>query len=95
MENYKFKTGDGITWKTCTVQEREEVYKLLKKHKYPLYSTYSSNGYGYINQFENNFKFNKQGKWCTSSVKDVTNPMTYQQIKNLIETGGVPQYDIY
>ena len=96
---YQFKTGDGITWKTCSVSEREEIYKLLKKHKYPLYREYSnnvSNGwYANYNDFGNNFYFNRQGKWCTAAVKAVTNPMTFEQIKNLIENGSEPVYEIY
>lgn len=98
---YEFKIGDGITWKTVpSVSEREEIYKLLKKHKYPIYRDYINNSldsysWNQYNEFQNNFYFNKQGKWCTAAVKAVTNPMTFQQIKNLIETGGEPQYEIY
>jgi len=93
---YQFKEGDGVTHLTCTVQEREEVYKLLKKNKYPSHSNYTNNvGWYNANQFQNNFRFNAKGKWVTSSRQQVTNPLTYEQIKNLIETGGEPQYEIY
>jgi len=96
---YQFKHGDGITWKTCSVSEREEIYKLLKKHKYPLYREYknynSEYGWSSGNDFGNNFYFNRQGKWCTAAVKAVTNPMTFKQMKNLIEYGGEPNYEIY
>ena len=95
---YQFKTGDGITWKTCSVSEREEIYKLLEKNKYPLYrkyiNNYNNHHYAY-NDFGNNFYFNRQGKWCTAAVKAVTNPMTFEQMKNLIEFGGEPNYEIY
>ena len=37
---YKFKEGDGVTHLTATVEEREEITKLLKKKGYPLYSDY-------------------------------------------------------
>ena len=48
---YEFKTGDGITHKSVpNVSQREEIYKLLKKHKYPLYREYSNNlGRGWYN----------------------------------------------
>lgn len=97
---YEFKIGDGITHKSVpSVAQREEIYKLLKQHKYPLYREYSNNSgrgwYNPPNDFANNFYFNKQGKWCTALMKAVTNPMTYEQIKKLIENGDQPQYEIY
>ena len=96
---YKFKTGDGITHLSVpNVTQREEIYKLLKGKGYPLYREYSrseSNYYGSYNEFQNNFYFNKQHKWCTAAVKAVTNPLTYNQIINLINNGGEPEYEIY
>ena len=95
---HQFKTGDGITWKTVpSVSQREEIFKLLKEYKYPLYRQYSNDKrYSWsTNGFANNFYFNKQGKWCTATIKAVTNPMTFEQIKNLIENGGEPVYEIY
>jgi len=94
---YQFKEGDGVTHLTATVEEREKIYKLLKKHKYPSHSEYSSNPhyhYPGANQFQNNFRFNAKGKWVTSSRKQVTNPMTYKQFEQLIQ-GGEPTYEIY
>jgi hypothetical protein len=91
---HEFKTGDGITWKTVkNVRQREEIFKLLKEHKYPLYREYNKNEWW--DEFANNFYFNKQGKWCTASVEAVTNPMTFEQITNLIKNGDQPQYEIY
>ncbi len=96
---YKFKEGDGVTHLTATVEEREKIYKLLKKHKYPSHSEYSNNPYSYYgpgsNQFQNNFRFNAKGKWVTSSREQVTNPMTYKQFEDLINKGGEPSYEIY
>ncbi len=94
---YQFKEGDGVTHLTATVKEREEIYKLLKKHGYKSYSNYVNNSSSWYggNQFQNNFRFNKQGKWATSSRQQVTNAMSYEQIKNLIENGGEPIYEIY
>ncbi len=94
---YKFKEGDGVTHLTATVEEREKLYKLLKKHKYQSHSDYQNtrgSWYG-SNQFQNNFRFNAKGKWVTSSRQQVTNPMTYNQFENLILSGGEPEYDIY
>ena len=93
---HQFKEGDGVTHLTATVEEREKIYKLLKKHNYPSHANYQVYG-SWIggNQFQNNFRFNKQGKWVTSSKQQVTNAMSYEQFKNLIENGGEPQYEIY
>ena len=93
---YQFKEGDGVTHLTATVEEREKIYKLLKKHNYPSPANYQVYG-SWIggNQFQNNFRFNKQGKWVTSSKQQVTNAMSYEQFKILIENGGEPQYEIY
>lgn len=95
---YKFKEGDGVTHLTATVEEREKIYKLLKKNGYESFQDYQdySNGYSsYVgNQFQNNFRFNKQGKWVTSSRKQVTNAMTYQQFEQLINHGETP-YEVY
>jgi len=96
---YQFKEGDGVTHLTATVEEREKIYKLLKKNNYPSYANYENNSYRYggswANQFTNNFRFNKQGKWVTSSKQQVTNAMSYEQFKTLIENDGEPQYEIY
>lgn len=99
---YQFKEGDGVTHLTATVEEREKIYKLLKKHNYPSHANYENNsskygvyGGSWANQFTNNFRFNKQGKWVTSSRQQVTNSMSYEQFKILIENGGEPQYEIY
>lgn len=95
---YQFKEGDGVTHLTATVEEREKIYKLLKKHKYPSHSDYQKYGssYGWSgNQFQNNFRFNAKGKWVTSSRQLVTNPMTYKQFEDLIQGGGEPTYEIY
>jgi len=95
---YQFKEGDGVTHLTATVEEREKIYKLLKKHKYPSHSDYRNytGSYGWsANQFQNNFRFNAKGKWVTSSRKQVTNPMTYKQFEQLIQGGGEPTYEIY
>lgn len=91
---YQFNEGDGITHLTATVKEREEITKLLKKNKYPLYSDYQNRPWYGGNSFQNNFRFNKQGKWVTSSVKQVTNPMTFEEMKNKILNLD-PQYEIY
>ncbi len=97
---YQFKEGDGVTHLTATVEEREKIYKLLKKHQYPShaeYKNYNTGGrwFNGDNQFQNNFRFNAKGKWVTSSRKQVTNPMTYKQFEDLIQGGGEPQYEIY
>ena len=94
---YKFKEGDGVTWKTCSVKEREEITKLLKENGYHLYQNYKDYGWSGGNQFTNNFRFNRQGKWVTSSVAQVTNPMTFEEMKQLI-LGNVisePIYEVY
>ena len=96
---YNFKTGDGITWKTVrSVEQRKEIYKLIREKGYPLYREYRDCSKEYTwgyNEFANNFYFNRQGKWCTASVSAVTNPMSFEQIKNLIENGGELNYEIY
>lgn len=92
--NYKFNEGDGVTHLTATVKEREEITKLLKKNKYPLFQDYRDYGWQGGNQFTNNFRFNKQGKWVTSSKQQVTNPMTFEEMKNKILNLD-PQYEIY
>jgi hypothetical protein len=99
--NYKFNEGDGVTHLTATVKEREEITKLLKKHNYPSHANYENNsskygayGGSWANQFTNNFRFNKQGKWVTSSKQQVTNPMTFEEMKNKILNLD-PQYEIY
>ena len=96
---YQFKEGDGVTHLTATVEEREEITKLLKNKGYPLHSNYNNyqktHGWSHSNQFANNFRFNKHGKWVTSSRKQVTNPLTLEQIKNLVNGNGEPQYEIY
>jgi len=94
---YQFKEGDGVTHLTATVEEREKIYKLLKKHKYESHSNYQNSKTRWCgdNQFQNNFRFNAKGKWVTSSRQQVTNPMTYQQFENLIKNGGEPTYEIY
>lgn len=95
MSQYQFKEGDGVTWKTCSVEERKQICLLLKDNKYKLYQNYRDYGYPGGNQFQNNFRFNRDGKWVTSSVKQVTNPMTFGEMKLLIEGKGEPQYEIY
>lgn len=97
MSKYKFKEGDGVTWKTCSVAEREKITKLLKENGYQLYQDYKDHGWSGGNQFANNFRFNRQGKWVTSSVAQVTNPMTFEKMKQLI-LGNVisePIYEVY
>lgn len=90
---YQFKEGDGVTHLTATVEERQKIYLLLIKNGYKSHQEYINKGG--INQFQNNFRFNAKGKWVTSSRKQVTNPMTYQQFEQLILGGGEPQYEIY
>jgi hypothetical protein len=96
---YKFKEGDGVTHLTATVEEREKIYALLMRNGYPSYSKYENNstryGGSWANQFTNNFRFNKHGKWVTSSRQQVTNPMTYEEFKNLIEGNKEFHYEIY
>ena len=94
---YKFKAGDGVTHLTTTVTEREEITKLLKDNGYPLYGDYKDRSREYygVNSFQNNFRFRKDGKWVTSSREQVTNPLTFEQIKNLVIGNGEPQYEIY
>lgn len=94
---HQFKEGDGVTWKTCSVKEREEICLLLKKNKYKLYQDYRDYGWPGGNQFQNNFRFNRQGKWVTSSVAQVTNPMTFEEMKQLILGNVVsePIYEVY
>lgn len=94
---HQFNEGDGVTHLTATVEEREKIFNLLKENKYPLYANYvkSTVGWSNFNQFQNNFRFNKQGKWVTSSRQQVTNPMTFDEFKRLIENKGEPNYEIY
>lgn len=96
---YKFKEGDGVTHITCSVEERENITKLLKKYNYELYTDYRNfqreYGHGYSNQFNNNFRFNKSGKWVTSSASAVTNPLTFHQMETLILGKREINYEIY
>lgn len=95
---YKFKEGDGVTHLTATVQEREDLYKLLKSNGYKSHSDYEDYSkrthWSGTNQFQNNFRFNAKGKWVTSSRQQVTNPMTFKQFQDLIEGIG-NNYEIY
>lgn len=92
---HKFKDGDGMIWKTSTKEQREEITKLLKENGYQLYNDYVNKIYN--NPFTNNFRFNRQGKWVTSSVAQVTNPMTFEEMKNIILGNVVsePIYEVY
>jgi hypothetical protein len=86
--------GDGITWRTGSVIERELITNLLRKKGYKLFNNYHNYGNG-INPFNNNFRFNKNNQWVTSSVQQVTNPMSYEQMMNLIEGNTSINYEIY
>lgn len=90
---YQFKEGDGMIWKTSTKEQREEITHLLKEKGYQLYNNYINTVYN--NPFTNNFRFNSKGKWVTSSVTQVTNPLTFEEMKNLILGNVEPQYEIY
>lgn len=92
---HKFNEGDGVTWETCSVKERGEICQLLRDNGYELYSNYQDRSMDYYgtNSFQNNFRFNKQNKWVTSSTHQVTNPMNFETMKNLIE--GTLSYEIY
>ena len=91
---YKFKEGDGMIWSTSTPNERQDITQLLKLNGYPLFRDYNTNcGLG-PSPFNNNFRFRKDGKWVTSSVKQVTNPMTFQEMERLIKNKEI-NYEIY
>jgi hypothetical protein len=91
---HQFKEGDGMIWKTSTKKEREKITRLLKVNGYSLYSDYIHYcNIGY-NSFNNNFRFNKNKKWVTSSVKQVTNPMTFIEMERLILNKEI-NYEIY
>jgi len=92
---HQFKEGDGMIWSSSTKEERQDITQLLKLNGYKLYSDYHIHGsWPGGNPFTNNFRFNKHGKWVTSSVSQVTNPMTFQEMERLIINKEV-QYEIY
>jgi hypothetical protein len=95
---YKFKEGDGMIWSSSTKEEREKITNLLKLNGYSLFRDYKID-YTYSqypsNPFNNNFRFRKDGKWVTSNVKQVTNPMTFQEMERLIKGEQKIKYKIY
>ena len=91
---HQFKEGDGMIWSTSTPSERQDITQLLKLNGYPLFRDYNFNCSLGSNPFNNNFRFRKDGKWVTSSVKQVTNPMTFQEMVKLIKNKEI-NYEIY
>lgn len=94
---HQFKEGDGMIWSSSTKEERQDITQLLKLNGYPLFRDYHiNNSYPEypVNPFNNNFRFRKDGKWVTSSVSHVTNPMTFIQMESLIKNKDI-QYEIY
>ena len=90
---HQFKEGDGMIWSTSTPSERQDITQLLKLNGYPLFRDYNGSNLGY-NPFNNNFRFRKDGKWVTSSVKQVTNPMTFKEMERLIKNKEI-NYEVY
>jgi hypothetical protein len=91
---HQFKEGDGMIWKSSTKEDRKQITYLLKVNGYPLYKDYNKEYYMDYQIFNNNFRFRKDGKWVTSSVKQVTNPMTFQEMERLILNKEI-NYEIY
>ena len=100
LNRYKNDIDDTNLYITLPILiKTNEVKTLLMENGYPSHSKYENNstryGGSWANQFTNNFRFNKHGKWVTSSRQQVTNPMTYEEFKNLIEGNKEFHYEIY
>jgi hypothetical protein len=92
-----FKEGDGMIWRTSSKEEREQITYLLKENNYLLFRDYyTDNSWPEypVNPFTNNFRFRKDGKWVTSNVSAVKNPMTFIQMESLIKNRDI-NYEIY
>ena len=81
---HTFKVGDGMTTQNSTAEERLEIFKMALENGYP---TYSESVEIFIKG--SNYKTKpigfKNNKFMTVENETITNPLTYQQMKNYIQ----------